>query len=220
MKNSITSTLFLATQMLWLLAGCNTKPERDFFTKMETSYPVFKTKARGYLLNGFGLKREARKINGNYYWELTGDMNSFFYLAGNLRYSNDSILYLPKEYKKGELENAKDQMLFNFSKDCPKYWKIFEDTDGKERDGDSIVRQVRTNQTGEEEYFFDIYPFYFHPEYNLDDYKGYYYSLKVSKSQGITEIHGFYTDIKDPLFHIIFLPEIKYIEGDVDVYLL
>ncbi|MDB5157906.1 MAG: hypothetical protein JWR50_2613 [Mucilaginibacter sp.] len=185
MKKSIRRTKSsIAIIFIFLLSIACTKQKRDFFNGMSDRFDDVKVNSRFYFIKSFGLVAKPTRINGENYWELKNDQESYFSLSGYIRRLNDSIMLVPVIHNGEEHE----QKLFDFRESKGNAWKTtLKFTEFYNR-GDSIKLSNVKIAERDTIYLFKLKPFMLYKKNQKEEYYGHIFELEVSRRNGIISI--------------------------------
>lgn len=204
-KNSrrILNIIFLGLSSL-IYSSCKENHNRSFFQSMKKSYNDLMIDSTSYFIKGFGLEKNSKKINDNFYWKINCEKVSFFYLTGYIRQKDDSIILIPININ-NEFP-IKEQKLFDFSNPKQEGWSLCLEA-GKISYCDSVYHLNTSSQNGYEPvYTFAVIPFYYYQANNSRRNFDYWFKVKVSKLKGIIDITTLYSNPTDTLYYCSFYP--------------
>ncbi len=178
---------------------------------MQHLYSNIKIDSSSYFIKNFGLASMSQRIDDKFYWKLSCDKGSFFYLAGYLRLLNDSIVLLPLETKKisSEINEIK---LFDFSAKVETGWSVLFEQEGNMLYGDSIRFLGFNERGGDSIYSFEMRPFYYYKKPNSKSYFDYWFKINTSIKKGILDITAFESYTSDTLFYCSLIPKVTFLD--------
>jgi hypothetical protein len=184
--------------------SCTKNVKRDFFRDMKESYSDLKIDSSSYFLKNFGIISTAREINGNFYWKMSCEKGSLFYISGFIRKIEDSIVLIPSDFN--ESLNFRQNKLFDFGAPVNSSWNLLFENNGNMLYGDSIVYVGSNKKYGDTVYRYVMHPFYFYKRKNDRSYFDYIFKIDISKNRGILSIITLDRNDGDTLFFTTIYP--------------